>query len=327
MCNIVILSRLKKNAWIHQPSPDDDAEKQNIENITTTANVQDLTTPSTFLKVTPDDKCTKGILKPRGVAVELTGPEKKVHFPDDDDSDDSLLSESSTDDDEDGKDFRNRRSRQRSSRVDVCYGDEPILVVQKTELLSPEFFASNKEPDEVYSNEDNESIDDNDDVFEIFDEPDVSKNESSHNSSTTSGQGEENCMDLNENSDVCAASHVPDRLLDTQADQQEEDMESPVSGNDNSVPREESDKGGVHRVLRDVLGDGMVPLDVSDEGAVPPVEASDDSGGSSTPPIPARVPIQSTTQDVTKFTAADVDLLIKVVYLTVSITRQLNYKL
>ncbi|XP_069141786.1 uncharacterized protein [Argopecten irradians] len=168
---------LKKKVWIqqHDASPEGDSDGELTEGTSSPVSVQDLTTPTTFLKVKVEDSNTKGILK--HVGAELTGPEKKVRFPDEDceESADSSTDEEEDEDEDDicaiGGEAVRRKLRNKSSRVDVCYGDEPILVVQKTEILSPDCFSGDS--DGVFSN--GEMMDD-DDVFETCD-----KSEPSHN--------------------------------------------------------------------------------------------------------------------------------------------------
>ncbi|OWF41539.1 uncharacterized protein LOC110462261 [Mizuhopecten yessoensis] len=194
---------LKKKVWVQHrdTSPEVDSDGELTEDTASPVSVQDLTTPTTFLQVKSDDNNTKGILKHTVEGGDLTGPEKKVRFPDED-SEDSLASESSTDEEEDnddeddcaiGGDAVRQKLRKKVSRVDVCYGDEPILVVQKTELLSPEYFstATDKDVDGVNSNGENDILDDSDDVFETCDKP---NSESSHD-------GRRSGVDLTERSD------------------------------------------------------------------------------------------------------------------------------
>ncbi|XP_033746655.1 uncharacterized protein LOC117331838 [Pecten maximus] len=167
---------LKKKVWIQQrdASPEGDSDGELTEDTSSPVSVQDLTTPQTFLKVKSDDSNTKGILKHIGVAGDLAGPEKKVHFPDEESED----SDSSTDEEDEeidndcaiGGEAVREKLRNKVSRVDVCYGDEPILVVQKTELLSPDGFSAGKDSDGVLSNGENDIMDD-DDVFETCDKP------------------------------------------------------------------------------------------------------------------------------------------------------------
>ncbi|XP_060072775.1 uncharacterized protein LOC132552605 [Ylistrum balloti] len=207
---------LKKKVWIQHRdvSPEAESDGDGTEDIASPVSVQDLTTPTTFLKVKTNDNNTKGILKHIGEGIDITGPEKKVHFPDED-SEDSAATESSTDENEDsddecaiGGEAVRRKLRNKSSRVDVCYGDEPILVIQKTELLSPDYFSTDngKDTDIILSNGENDITDD-DDVFETCDKPEIGND------------GHQNVEDLTGKHDSCGLVTMADNTTDVLPDE------------------------------------------------------------------------------------------------------------